>query len=150
MSHSFTHHRHRLNTGAMPQENCLPQIAHKTGPGRARAATVVARATGETDRFKDGKNPSLHAPPCCVLDTVPQVAWHPAILVAWNTGEIAWHGETHRSPSHRCGRLCEWLVQRKNLPVPLLDISGRNKLGRPRSGDLVRSPPARCLTPRPE
>ena len=23
-----------------------------------------------------------------VLDTVPQVAWHPAILVAWNTGEI--------------------------------------------------------------
>src|ERR1700745_1377261 len=102
MSHSFTHHRHRLNTGAMPQENCLPQIVHKTGPGRA---------TGETDRLRMARTRPF----------TPHVAVYLIRFCKWpgtrrfsSPGTpakfIAWHGETHRSPSHRCGRLCEWLV----------------------------------------
>jgi hypothetical protein len=54
--------------------------------------------------LKDGKNPSLHAPPWCALDTVLQADRHPAILVVWTPAKfIAWHGETRRSPSRDCG-----------------------------------------------
>ncbi len=88
----------------MSQENCLPQIVHKTGPGRARAATVVARATGETYRLRMARTRPLHAPPCCVRDTDLQVARHPAILVAWSTGEIhrlAWRNSSLPEPPLR-------------------------------------------------
>src|SRR6267378_7755076 len=101
-------HSHTAVTGSTPdsmsQENCLPQIVHKTGPGRARAATVVARATGETYRLRMARTRPLHAPPCCVRDTVLQVARHPAILVAWSTGEIhrlAWRNSSLPEPPLR-------------------------------------------------
>jgi len=37
---------------------------------------------------------------------------------------IAWHGETHPSPSHRCDTLCEWLVRRKDVRLALVEPSG--------------------------
>jgi hypothetical protein len=61
------------------------------------------RATGGTYRLRMPK-PSLHAPPCCVLDTVLQVARHPAVLVAWDTGEIhrlAWRNSSLPEPRLR-------------------------------------------------
>jgi hypothetical protein len=124
MSHSFTHHRHRLNTGSMSQENCLSQIVHKTGPGCASAATVVAPATGETYRLRMPK-PSLHAHLAVYL--IRFCKW-PGTRRFSSPGTpakfIAWHGETHRSPSHRCGRLCEWLVRRKDVRPALVEPSG--------------------------
>src|SRR5258706_12098483 len=55
------HRRHASTPDRCPQENSLLQIVHKTNPGSACAATVVARATGGTYRLRMPK-PSLHAP----------------------------------------------------------------------------------------
>jgi hypothetical protein len=93
------HRRHASTPDRCPQENSLLQIVHKTDPGSACAATVVARATGETCRLRMARTRPLHAPPCCVRDTVLQVARHPAILVAWSTGDYSGTGIAATMPS---------------------------------------------------
>lgn len=114
--HIHPHHRHASTPDRCPQENSLLQIVHKTGPGSACAATVVARATGETDRLRMARTRPFT--PHLAVYLIRFCKW-PGTRRFSSPGTpakfIAWHGESHRSPSHRCGRLCEWLVRRKDV-----------------------------------
>jgi len=82
-------------------------------------------ATGETDRLRMARTRPFT--PHLAVYLIRFCEW-PGTRRFSSPGTpakfIAWHGETHRSPSHRCSRLCGWLVRRKDVRSALVEPSG--------------------------